>query len=62
MPKDDTIDAIMKLNPSAKPDFLVEFSASELKDYLDQLQRVYDEIPQPVEDLYQVPLPEELAV
>lgn len=37
MPKSDTIDAIRKLNPSANPDFLAEFSKDQLGEYLDRL-------------------------
>lgn len=37
MPKGDTIAAIMKLNPTADPGFLSEFSNGELSDYLDRL-------------------------
>ena len=37
MPKSDTIDAIRRLNPTAKPGFLAEFSNNELAEYLDRL-------------------------
>lgn len=37
MPKSDTIEAILSLNPSAKPDFLAEFSNADLHDYLHRL-------------------------
>ena len=37
IPKSDTIDAIRRLNPTAKPDFLAEFSNNELAEYLDRL-------------------------
>jgi hypothetical protein len=39
MPKSDTIEAIMQLNPTARPTFLAEFSNSELGDYLRRLAR-----------------------
>lgn len=38
MPKCDTIDAIRRLNPTATPEFLVEFSNDELAQYLDRLE------------------------
>ncbi|MCH7591614.1 MAG: hypothetical protein IH989_02385 [Planctomycetes bacterium] len=37
MPKSDTIEAILSLNPTAKPDFLAEFSNEDLHDYLHRL-------------------------
>ena len=37
MPKGDIIAEIMKLNPTADPGFLSEFSNGELSDYLDRL-------------------------
>jgi hypothetical protein len=37
IPKSDTIDAIRRLNPTAKPDFLAEFSNNELAEYLGRL-------------------------
>jgi len=37
MPKSDTIEAILKLNPTAEPQFLAEFSNEELLAYLDRL-------------------------
>ena len=37
MPKSDTIDAILSLNPTAKPDFLAEFSNEDLHEYLQRL-------------------------
>ena len=37
MSKSDTLSAIMELNGTAKPDFLVEFSNDELARYLDRL-------------------------
>ncbi len=37
MPKGDTIHAILKLNPTAAPDFLAGFSAEELDNYLQRL-------------------------
>jgi hypothetical protein len=42
MPKGDTIAAIMKLNPTADPAFLAEFSTKELSDYLRRLSNVPD--------------------
>lgn len=38
MPKRDTIDAIRRLNPTAAPEFLGEFSTEALSDYLDRLE------------------------
>ena len=38
MPKCDTIEAIRRLNPTATPEFLVEFTNDELADYLGRLQ------------------------
>lgn len=38
MSKTETIEAIRKLNPSARPDFLAEFSMTDLHDYLRQLE------------------------
>ncbi len=38
MLKSDTIEAIKEFNPTAKPEFLVEFSAGDLTDYLNKLQ------------------------
>jgi len=40
MPKCDTIAAITKLNPSAGPEFLAEFSQDELAEYLRRLTKV----------------------
>ena len=40
MPKCDTIAAIMKLNPTADPGFLAEFSNGELSEYLQRLANV----------------------
>ena len=37
MTKNDTIDAIRRLNPTANPDFLAGFSSDELYRYLDRL-------------------------
>ena len=37
MTKSDTIAAITKLNPTANPAFLAEFSAEDLVDYLQRL-------------------------
>ncbi len=37
MPKSDTIDAIVRLNPGADPCFLAEFSSRELARYLERL-------------------------
>lgn len=47
MSKCDTIDAILKCNPSARPEFLSGFSNDDLVRYLDRLretrrQRPYD--------------------
>lgn len=38
--KNEIIDAIMRLNPSATAEFLAEFSLGELSDYLRQLETV----------------------
>jgi hypothetical protein len=40
MPKSDTIAAITKLNPTADPDFLAEFTNDELSEYLRRLANV----------------------
>ncbi|MBI4719153.1 MAG: hypothetical protein HY763_15235 [Planctomycetes bacterium] len=40
MPKTDTMEAIMKLNPTARPDFLSGFSGEDLTDYLHRLRTV----------------------
>ena len=40
MPKYDTISSIMKLNPTASPEFLAEFTNEELTTYLHRLMRV----------------------
>ena len=40
MPKPDTIDAILRLNAGAEPDYLAEFSADELDQYLRRLVAV----------------------
>lgn len=37
MPKQETITAIRKLNRTADPGFLAEFSGDDLSDYLDRL-------------------------
>ena len=37
MTKSDTIEAIQRLNPTVRPDFLAEFSTDELVRYLDRL-------------------------
>lgn len=37
MAKSDTIEAIVSLNPTARPDFLAEFSNADLHDYLHRL-------------------------
>ncbi len=38
MPKSDTINEIVKLNPTASPTFLAEFQTDQLRAYLDRLQ------------------------
>ena len=40
IPKSDTIAAIKKLNPTAEPDFLAEFTNDELSEYLQRLVNV----------------------
>ena len=50
MPKGDTVEAIMKMNPSATPEFLAEFTHDELARYLKRLQNLptpmaYDDSP-----------------
>ena len=41
MTKHDTMEAIMRLNPTARPEFLAEFAADELRDYLRQLEGLF---------------------
>lgn len=43
MTKSQTIDGILRLNPSAKPEFLAQFSVKDLHDYLRQLEDVQEE-------------------
>ncbi|UCF34070.1 MAG: hypothetical protein JSV78_01945 [Phycisphaerales bacterium] len=38
MTKRDLMDAIMRLNPTARPEFLAEFAARELEEYLGKLE------------------------
>ena len=45
MTKRETIDRIVAHNPSAKPEFLAQFTAQQLHDYLRQLELL---ITQPV--------------
>ncbi len=40
MPKSDTIDAILNINPTAAPEFLSEFSNDDLHEYLRRLTSV----------------------
>lgn len=40
MPKSDTISAIMRLNPTAQPQFLADFPSDDLDQYLDRLQEI----------------------
>jgi hypothetical protein len=40
MTKRETIDRIVARNPSARPEFLAEFTPEELGDYLRQLESV----------------------
>ena len=41
MPKGDTITAIMRINRSARAEFLSEFSCDDLSCYLDRLSSVW---------------------
>lgn len=45
MPKPDTIDAILRLNPGAAPTFLAEFSSGELNHYLQRLTDTHRQSP-----------------
>ena len=38
MTKRETIDRIVAHNPSAKPEFLAQFTSNQLRDYLRQLE------------------------
>ena len=40
MTKREIIDHIMEVNPSARPEFLAEFSRESLAEYLDHLREV----------------------
>lgn len=40
MPKSDTIEAIVRLNPTANPAFLAEFGTGDLAEYLRRLESV----------------------
>lgn len=48
MTKRETIDRIVAHNPSARPEFLAEFTPDELRDYLRQLESLEDSAPQTV--------------
>ena len=48
MTKRETIDRIVVHNPSARPEFLAEFTPDELRDYLRQLESLEDSAPQAV--------------
>jgi hypothetical protein len=57
MSKREAIDAILRLNPTAKPPFLAEFSLEDLQEYLRHLRAaltprplacLYGSTPQPV--------------
>lgn len=43
MTKREIIDRIMEINPSAKPEFLAEFSRESLAEYLENLSGVLAE-------------------
>ena len=43
MSKREIIDRIMEVNPSARPEFLANFSQESLADYLDHLKEVLAE-------------------
>lgn len=43
MTKRETIDCIMEINASAKPEFLASFSHKSLQEYLDHLTEVFAE-------------------
>ncbi|MCP4249955.1 MAG: hypothetical protein GY778_23175 [bacterium] len=45
MTKRDAIDQIIRRNPSAKPEFLADFSDKDLRDYLDQLESLDERHP-----------------
>jgi hypothetical protein len=50
MCKREVIDAILRLNPTAKPAFLAEFSLEDLNDYLRHLRSALT--PRPLAGLY----------
>ncbi len=43
MTKREVIEAIRKLNPTAQPEFLAEFSENQLAQYLEQLLHIQGE-------------------
>jgi hypothetical protein len=43
MCKTDLIDAICRMNPSARPDFLAEFSLGDLDEYRHKLESLREE-------------------
>ncbi len=59
MTKSDTIEAIQKLNPTARPDFLAGFPNDELARYLDRLSNMSPERPMVTSDEIQT---EQLSV
>ena len=61
MPKSDTIDAILKLNPTVNPAFLAEFSNQELNEYLQRLRQL-PRRPWPIEKVYPTTTPLVAAV
>ena len=55
MTKRETIDRIVAHNPSARPEFLVEFTPDELRDYLRQLESLEDSPQQTVPAIHAEP-------
>ena len=48
MSKREIIDRIMEMNPSARPEFLAEFSQESLSQYLSHLDEVLAEQHEPI--------------
>lgn len=48
MSKREIIDRIMEINPSARPEFLAEFSQECLSEYLEHLDEIMTEHHEPV--------------
>ena len=47
MTKREIIDRIIQINPSAKPEFLADFSRDSLAEYLDHITEVFAEQQEP---------------